>query len=69
MDDLWKQTVKHITDGAYFRVEEILGGGDAFDNQIIDWLIVASLKRSPKLLLRRLHVLRFWVELDLSRIY
>ena len=37
MDELWKQAVKDINDGAYFRIQKTLGGGDAFDNQIIDW--------------------------------
>lgn len=37
MDELWKQAVKDITDGAYFRIQKTLGGGEAFDNQIIDW--------------------------------
>ena len=37
MDELWKQAVKDIVDGAYFRIEKTLGGGDAFDEQVIEW--------------------------------
>ncbi|HVI71939.1 MAG TPA: hypothetical protein VM656_10675 [Pyrinomonadaceae bacterium] len=37
MDELWKQAVEDIIDGAYFRIEKALGGGDGFDNQILDW--------------------------------
>jgi hypothetical protein len=37
MEELFKQAVKDILDGAYFRVERDLGGGVGFDAQIIDW--------------------------------
>src|SRR5262247_1518501 len=37
MNNLWKQAVKDITDGAYFQIQKTLGGSDAFDNQILDW--------------------------------
>lgn len=50
MDELWKQAVKDITDGAYFRIEKTLGGGDGFDNQIIDWFIRGYFENEPEAL-------------------
>ncbi len=66
MDELWKQAVKDITDGNYSRVEKVLGGGEAFDNQIIDWFDRGYFENEPEALVRRSHVLRFWVEPGLS---
>ena len=34
MDKLWKQSVKDITDGAYFQVEKTLGGGDEENDRV-----------------------------------
>ena len=48
MDELWKQAVKDITDGAYFRIQKTLGGGDAFDNQIIDWFDRGYFRNEPE---------------------
>ena len=50
MDELWKQAVKDITDGAYFRIEKTLGKGDAFDNQIIDWFDRGYFDNEPEAL-------------------
>jgi len=50
MDELWKQAVKDITDGAYFRIQKALGGGDGFDNQIIDWFNRGYFKNEPEAL-------------------
>jgi hypothetical protein len=50
MDGLWKQAVKDITDGAYFRVEKALGGGEGFDNQIIDWFDQGLFEKEPEAL-------------------
>ncbi len=50
MDELWNQAVRHITDGAYFRIEKTLGGGDAFDDQIIDWFDRGYFENEPEAL-------------------
>ena len=50
MDELWKQAIKDITDGSYSRVEKVLGGGDAFDNQIIDWFNRGYFEKEPEAL-------------------
>ena len=50
MDELWKQAVRDITDGDYFRIEETLGGGDAFDDQIIDWFDHGYFENEPEAL-------------------
>lgn len=50
MDELWEQAVKDITDGAYFRIEKALGGGDRFDNQIIDWFNRGYFEEEPQAL-------------------
>src|SRR5262245_24037539 len=50
MNDLWKQAVKDITDGAYFRIEKTLGGGDAFDDQIIEWFDYRYFENEPEAL-------------------
>jgi hypothetical protein len=50
MDELWKQAVKDIVDGAYFRIEKTLGGGDAFDEQVIEWFERGYFDREPEAL-------------------
>jgi hypothetical protein len=50
MDELLKQAVKDITDGAYFQIEKTLGGGDAFDNQVIDWFDHGYFDNEPEAL-------------------
>ena len=50
MDELWKQAIKDITDGSYSRVEKVLGGGDAFDNQILDWFNRGYFENEPEAL-------------------
>jgi hypothetical protein len=50
MNDLWKQAIKDITDGAYFRIQKTLGGGDAFDKQIIDWFESGYFENEPEAL-------------------
>jgi hypothetical protein len=50
MDELWKQAVKDITDGDYSRIEKALGGGDSFDNQIIDWFDRGYFENEPEAL-------------------
>ena len=50
MDELWKQAVKDINDGAYFRIQKTLGGGDAFDDQIIDWFERGYFENDPETL-------------------
>jgi hypothetical protein len=50
MDSLWNDVVKDITDGAYFKVQKALGGGDAFDSQIIDWFDRGFFEDQPEAL-------------------
>ena len=50
MDELWKQAVKDITDGAYSRIQKTLGGGEGFDNQIIDWFDRGYFENEPEAL-------------------
>ena len=50
MDELWKQAVKDITDGAFTRIEKALGGGDAFASQIIDWFNRGYFENEPEAL-------------------
>ena len=49
MDELWKQAVKDITDGAYW-IQKTLGGGDAFDDQIIGWFDRGYFRNEPEAL-------------------
>lgn len=50
MDELWNKAVRDITDGAYFRIEKTLGGGDAFDDQIIEWFDRGCFENDPEAL-------------------
>jgi Ankyrin repeats (3 copies) len=50
MDELWKQAVRQITDGAYFQIEKTLGGGDAFDDRIIQWFDHGYFANEPEAL-------------------
>ena len=50
MDEVWKQAIQDIIDGAYFKIERTLGGGSAFDNQIIEWFERGYFESEPEAL-------------------
>lgn len=36
-NDLWKETLRHLDEGNFTALQEMLGGPDGFDEQMIDW--------------------------------
>ena len=69
MDELWKQAIKDITDGSYSRVEKVLGGGDAFDNQILDWFNRGYFENEPEALAETVTCASFRGDPKLSHTY
>ena len=37
MDELWQRALDHLDEGNFTRLEDLLGGPDGFDRQIVDW--------------------------------
>lgn len=37
MNELWQKTLAHLDEGNFTALEEMLGGAEGFDRQIIDW--------------------------------
>jgi len=50
MKDLWQQVLHHLDKGNFSRLEDVLGGPQRFDEQIIKWFDKGKFKAEPEAL-------------------
>jgi hypothetical protein len=48
--DLWQETLRHLDEGNFTALEEMLGGPDRFDEQIIKWYASGRFDDQPEAL-------------------
>jgi len=50
MDELWQKTLVHLFEGNFTALEEMLGGPDGFDRNIVEWYDTGKFDPEPEML-------------------
>lgn len=50
MDELWKKTLSHLSEGNFTALGQMLGGADGFDRQIVEWFKDGKFDGEPQIL-------------------
>ena len=50
MNQLWQKAVKDLEEGNFTALQELLGGADGFDRQIIEWFDSGKFANEPEML-------------------
>ncbi len=50
MDGNWQTALSHLSDGNFTALQNMLGGADGFDRQIIEWFEAGKFNDEPEML-------------------
>lgn len=50
MNEMWQKTLTHLSEGNFSALEQMLGGPEAFDRQIVEWFNAGKFENEPEML-------------------
>lgn len=50
MGELWQKTLSHLSEGNFTALQQMLGGPDGFDRQIVEWYEAGKFENEPDML-------------------
>ncbi|MEQ1646252.1 MAG: hypothetical protein ABL959_22560, partial [Pyrinomonadaceae bacterium] len=49
-DELWQKTLAHLSEGNFTPLEDMLGGPEGFDRNIVEWYDTGKFDAEPEML-------------------